>query len=332
MKTIIPVNYVSKLNLYETQRAIGFIKDVFQKHLAKNLNLKRVSAPLFVLSSSGLNDGLNGENPVSFMVTDLNQKAEIVHSLAKWKRMALHNYDFHVGNGLYADMNAIRKEEVLDNLHSIYVDQWDWEKVILEEDRNIVFLKKTVRKIADAIHKTSREVKKKYPKLDYEAPKKVFFITSENLRKLYPRADSKTREYEISKKHGLVFIIGIGHPLKDGKPHDLRAPDYDDWDYNGDLIYYHKTLDCAMELSSMGIRVDGKSLEKQLGIKNKLDDLRFPYHRMIMDKQLPFTVGGGIGQSRLCMLLLEKAHIGEVQSSIWDQETLSSCEGKIKLI
>lgn len=332
MKTIIPFNYVSKLNLYETQRAIGYIKDVFQKQLATLLGLKRVSAPLFVLSASGLNDGLNGENPVTFVATDLNQKAEIVHSLAKWKRMALYNYDFHVGNGLYADMNAIRKEEVLDNLHSLYVDQWDWEKVILKEDRNITYLKQTVRKINLAIYKTSIAIQKKYPKITYCVPKNVHFITSEQLLKQYPSLDSKEREYAIAKKYGSVFIIGIGHPLKNGLPHDSRAPDYDDWSLNGDLIYYHAPLDVAMELSSMGIRVDENSLKTQLTIKDKLSDLIFPYHKLIMQKVLPYTIGGGIGQSRLCMLLLEKAHIGEVQSSIWDEETLRLCQGKIPLI
>ena len=331
-KTKIPKNYKSKLTLYETQTAIGFIKNTFQKYLSTNLNLKRVSAPLFVLSKSGINDGLSGEEPVKFMVCDLNEEAEIVHSLAKWKRMALYNYDFHIGNGLYTDMNAIRKEEILDNLHSIYVDQWDWEKVISKENRNISYLKEVVNQITNAIHLTSIAINKKYKKLDYEAPNDVFFIDSEELLKLYPNLTSEEREYEISKKHGVVFILQIGYPLSNGNPHSLRAPDYDDWSLNGDLIYYHKTLDTHIELSSMGIRVDNKSLIKQLTFQNRLDDLKYEYHSLINDNRLPLTIGGGIGQSRLCMLLLEKAHIGEVQSSVWDNETLEATKGKINLI
>ncbi|MFA5693468.1 MAG: aspartate--ammonia ligase, partial [Acholeplasmataceae bacterium] len=293
---------------------------------------KRVSAPLFVLSKSGINDGLSGETPVKFMVNDLNEEAEIVHSLAKWKRMALYNYDFHIGNGLYTDMNAIRKEEVLDNLHSIYVDQWDWEKVISKEDRNLNYLKEVVNKIANAIYLTSVAINKKYKKIDYIAPNDVFFIDSEELLRLYPNLSSEEREYEISKKHGVVFIIKIGYPLSNGNPHSLRAPDYDDWELNGDLIYYHKTLDTNIELSSMGIRVDNLSLIKQLTYLNRLDDLKYEYHSLINDNKLPYTIGGGIGQSRLCMLLLEKAHIGEVQSSVWDNETILTTKGKINLI
>ncbi len=331
-KTKIPENYKSKLSLYETQTAIGFIKNTFQKYLSENLNLKRVSAPLFVLSKSGINDGLSGETPVKFMVNDLNEEAEIVHSLAKWKRMALYNYDFHIGNGLYTDMNAIRKEEVLDNLHSIYVDQWDWEKVISKEDRNLNYLKEVVNKIANAIYLTSVAINKKYKKIDYIAPNDVFFIDSEELLRLYPNLSSEEREYEISKKHGVVFIIKIGYPLSNGNPHSLRAPDYDDWELNGDLIYYHKTLDTNIELSSMGIRVDNLSLIKQLTYLNRLDDLKYEYHSLINDNKLPYTIGGGIGQSRLCMLLLEKAHIGEVQSSVWDNETILTTKGKINLI
>lgn len=331
-KTIVPLNYKSKLTLYETQTAIGFIKDVFQKHLAVNLNLKRVSAPLFVLKESGLNDGLSGEEAVSFSILNLNKEGEIVHSLAKWKRMALYKYDFHIGNGLYADMNAIRKEEVLDNLHSVYVDQWDWEKVITKEDRNVDYLKKSVIDIVDAIYKTSVEVINKYKDLSFLVPNKVFFIDSEELLKLYPTLEPKEREYEIVKKHKVVFIKRIGYPLSNNKPHDSRAPDYDDWSLNGDLLYYHEVLDVAMEISSMGIRVDENSLIKQLALTNKLEDLKYEYHALIKNKILPLTIGGGIGQSRLCMLLLEKAHIGEVQSSIWDEETLISCKDKITLI
>lgn len=331
-KTLVPKDYVSKLNLYETQTAIGYIKNVFQHNLATKLNLKRVSAPLFVLSKTGINDGLNGENPVSFLVPSLNKHAEIVHSLAKWKRMALFNYDFYVGNGLYTDMNAVRKEETLDNLHSIYVDQWDWEKVITKDDRNIKFLKLVVKNIVKAIHKTSLLVHHKYPSITYVAPNKVFFIDSQKLEDMYPNLCEKEREYEITKLHQVVFIMRIGHVLKSGKPHDLRAPDYDDWNLNGDLLYYHQTLDLAVEISSMGIRVDQESLLNQLTIKNKLDDLSYQYHQMIIENKLPLTIGGGIGQSRLCLILLEKAHIGEVQSSIWDEETYLLCKDKILLI
>ncbi len=331
-KTIIPKNYKSKLSLYDTQTAIGFIKNSFQKHLSEALNLKRVSAPLFVLSKSGINDGLSGEEPVKFLVNNLNEEAEIVHSLAKWKRMALYNYDFHVGNGLYTDMNAIRKEEVLDNLHSIYVDQWDWEKVISKDERNIDYLKEVVRKIVNAIYLSSKDINNKYKNIDYIAPKDVYFIDSEELLKLYPNLLPSEREYEITKLKKVVFILKIGYPLSNQKPHDKRAPDYDDWNLNGDLLYYHETLDTHIELSSMGIRVDKDSLLRQLEFSKKLDDLKYEYHSLVTNNTLPFTIGGGIGQSRLCMLLLEKAHIGEVQSSIWDLETINKTKGKITLI
>jgi len=331
-KTIVPQDYVSKLNLYDTQTAIGFIKNEFQVELSKALNLKRVSAPLFVLSETGLNDGLNGEKPVSFLVPSLDKHAEIVHSLAKWKRMALYNYDFYVGNGLYTDMNAVRKEEILDNIHSIYVDQWDWEKSIDESMRTLDYLKNTVKDIVKAIHLTSSEVIEKYPSITYHAPSEVFFITSQELENLYPTLDSKQREYEIAKDKGVVFIIGIGNLLNSNLPHDNRAPDYDDWSLNGDLLYYHKTLDMAVEISSMGIRVNHESLYNQLENKSRLEDLKYPYHQMIINKELPLTIGGGIGQSRLCLILLEKAHIGEVQASIWDEETINACRNKITLI
>ncbi|MBN3491137.1 aspartate--ammonia ligase [Acholeplasma equirhinis] len=331
-RSFIPESYQSKLNLYETQTAIGFIKNTFQEALSQYLNLKRVSAPLFVLQETGINDGLNGEEPVSFMVKNLNKKAEVVHSLAKWKRMALYRYDFHVGNGLYTDMNAIRKEEELDNLHSLYVDQWDWEKVIDKKDRTIDYLKDTVRSIVKAIHHTSILLKRKYPALEFIAPDDVFFIDSQALEDMFPNLTPKQRENEIVKQHPCIFIKRIGYPLLSGMPHDLRAPDYDDWLLNGDLLYYHKTLDMAVEISSMGIRVDHNSLVRQLTILNKLDDLKYPYHSMIKDEILPYTIGGGIGQSRLCLLLLEKAHIGEVQSSIWDQETIELCKDKAILI
>jgi len=331
-KTFIPSKYQSKLNLYDTQTAIGFIKNVFQHNLGLELNLKRVTAPLFVLTETGINDGLNGENPVSFNVASMNKQAEIVHSLAKWKRMALYQNDFYVGNGLYTDMNAVRKEEVLDNLHSIYVDQWDWEKVIERKDRTIDFLKETVIKIVQAIHATSNAIVLKYPEITYQAPESVFFIDSQALENLYPSLEPKDREYQIVKDKKVVFITRIGALLNSGIPHDLRAPDYDDWQLNGDLLYYHEVLDVALEVSSMGIRVDHISLPLQLQIKNRLEDLKYPYHQMILNNTLPLTIGGGIGQSRLCMLLLEKAHIGEVQASIWDDETIDACKDKVILI
>src|SRR5690554_5436971 len=331
-KTIVPKNYQSKLNLYDTQTAIGFIKNVFQHNLGLELNLKRVTAPLFVLTETGINDGLNGENPVSFMVPSLNKQAEIVHSLAKWKRMALYQNDFYIGNGLYTDMNAVRKEEVLDNLHSIYVDQWDWEKVIENKDRNIEFLKDTVRSIVGAISNTSNAIALKYPNITYQAPEDVFFIDSQALEHLYPNLEPKDREHQIVKDKKVVFVMRIGHTLKSGVAHDLRAPDYDDWTLNGDLLYYHEVLDMAIEVSSMGIRVNKESLLQQLNIKNRLEDLKYPYHQMIQNDILPLTIGGGIGQSRLCMILLEKAHIGEVQASIWDDETIEACKDKIILL
>lgn len=331
-KTIVPENYQSKLSIYETQTAIGFIKNRFQHYLQTLLNLKRVSAPLFVLSASGLNDWLNGDEPVSFMIPYLNERAEIVHSLAKWKRKALSDFDFHPGNGLYTDMNAIRKEETLTNLHSIYVDQWDWERVITEEDRTLDYLKEVVRTIVKAIHLTSKDINKKYKKIKYTAPEDVYFISTEELLKKYPNKPLKEKEYLIAKKHGVVFTYQIGWPLSNGKPHDKRAADYDDWNLNGDIIYYHETLDCAIELSSMGIRVDSKSLYEQLKHRDRLADLSYPYHKMVYENELPLSIGGGIGQSRLCMLLLEKAHIGEVQSSVWDQDTIDACKGKINLI
>lgn len=331
-KTIIPDGYKSKLNLYDTQTAIGFIKNVFQHNLGLELNLKRVTAPLFVLSETGLNDGLNGENPVQFVIPSMNKQAEIVHSLAKWKRMALYQNDFYVGNGLYTDMNAVRKEETLDNIHSIYVDQWDWEKVIERTDRTLDYLKETVKSIVEAIANTSNTVKLKYPEITYQAPDEVFFIDSQALENLYPNLTSKEREYQIVKDKKVVFIMRIGHNLASGMPHDLRAPDYDDWDLNGDLLYYHETLDMAIEISSMGIRVDETSLRKQLEMKHRLEDLKYPYHQMIMNVTLPLTIGGGIGQSRLCLILLEKAHIGEVQASVWDDETIEACKDKVVLL
>lgn len=323
MKTVFPFCYKSNMSLYETQEAISLIKKTFQKHLSDALHLKRVSAPLFVETSSGLNDDLNGvERPVSFDIPSANKQGSVAHSLAKWKRMALYNYDFYVGNGLYTDMNAIRRDEDLDNLHSIYVDQWDWEKIIEKEDRNIDTLKEYVNNIHKCILATLATLKIKYPSINVKLPEEVYFISAQELLDKYPTLSAKEREYEIVSQKKAVFIIGIGNKLSDGKPHDGRAPDYDDWHLNGDLIYYHDVLDCALEISSMGIRVDADSLNKQLELSNHLERKKYKYHQMILDNTLPYTIGGGIGQSRLCMLLMGKAHIGEVQSSLWDDETL----------
>lgn len=333
MKTCFPLNYKSNMSLYETQEAISLIKKTFQKHLSDALHLKRVSAPLFVETSSGLNDDLNGvERPVSFDIPSANKQGSVVHSLAKWKRMALYNYDFYVGNGLYTDMNAIRRDEELDNLHSIYVDQWDWEKIIERKDRNIETLKDYVNNIHKCILATLATLKIKYPSINVKLPEDVYFISAQELLDLYPNLSAKEREYEIVSKKKAVFIIGIGDKLSDGKPHDGRAPDYDDWKLNGDLIYYHEVLDCALEISSMGIRVDSDSLNRQLELSNHLERKKHKYHQMILDNTLPFTIGGGIGQSRLCMLIMGKAHIGEVQSSLWDEQTLKLAENNDVII
>ena len=327
MKCYIPNDYSSSLDLYDTQKAISFIKKNFEEKLIETLNLKRVSAPLFVEKSSGLNDDLDGKaQAVNFIAPNINKECVIVHSLAKWKRMALYKYHFIEGNGLYTDMNAIRKDEELDNLHSIYVDQWDWEKIINKDDRNFSYLTDTVIKIHSCILSTLDELKNKYPQIKTNLEKELVFINSQELLDLYPNLNSKQREYEIVKKYKSVFIIGIGDKLSDGKPHDQRAADYDDWNLNGDLLYYSELLDCPIEISSMGIRVDEDSIIYQLHSKNEDYKKDFEYHKMIIDKKLPYTIGGGIGESRLCMLLMNKAHIGEVQSSIWDDETLSKCQ------
>ncbi len=325
----VPDGYSSKLGLYDTQNAIGKIKNVFFNALCENLNLKRATAPLFVQSNTGINDDLNGvERPVKFDIKATGGYAEVVHSLAKWKRLALKRYDFYVGKGLITDMNAIRRDEELDNLHSVYVDQWDWEKVISENDRNSDYLKNTVRLIVDAIIKTHDELTAKYPVLNVKIKKDIKFITSQELEDLYPALSPKEREYAIVKKYETVFIMQIGGKLKSGIVHDGRAPDYDDWNLNGDLLFYHKTLDTALEVSSMGIRVDVNSLDRQLKLAGCDDRRNLMYHKMLLNGELPLTIGGGIGQSRLCMLLLEKAHIGEVQSSVWDDETINYCNEK----
>jgi len=290
------------------------------------LNLKRVSAPLFVDPATGLNDDLNGiERPVSFDIPAAQMDAQVVHSLAKWKRMALYRYDIYPGKGIYTDMNAIRRDEDLDNLHSIYVDQWDWERVITREMRTLHFLKDTVRDIVQCISDASLIVNGRYPKLRTQLPSEVTFITAEELLQLYPDKTSKEREHLFVKDHPVTFIIGIGHKLSNGQPHDGRAPDYDDWNLNGDLLYYCPQLDCSIELSSMGIRVDSATLDEQLRISGCDSRRSFTFHRMLLDGELPLTIGGGIGQSRLCMLILGKAHIGEVQSSIWDADTQRLC-------
>ncbi|MDT2849198.1 aspartate--ammonia ligase [Vagococcus carniphilus] len=332
-KTIIPNNYQSTLNVYDTQTAIGFIKRCFEEALTGSLKLKRVSAPLFVDERSGLNDNLSGtERPVKFDVPALSDNGEVVHSLAKWKRVALKQYDFHSGNGLYADMNAIRRDEELDNLHSIYVDQWDWERVITKEQRTIDYLKETVQGLVNAMAETASRLHTKYPNVDVSIDTSVSFVTSQELADLYPDLDSKEREHAYVKEHPTTFILQIGDVLKHGAPHDNRAPDYDDWALNGDLLFWHEPLQCAMELSSMGIRVDDQALLAQLEKANAKERLEFPYHQQVINNELPLTIGGGIGQSRMCMLLLGKVHIGEVQVSLWDEETINACHEKIFLL
>jgi len=326
-KITIPSGYRPALSLYETQDAISLIKQVFQEQLARALNLKRVSAPLFVDPSTGLNDDLNGvERPVTFDVAAAGIDAQVVHSLAKWKRMALYRYDFHPGKGLYTDMNAIRRDESLDNLHSIYVDQWDWEKVITPETRTMEYLQNTVKAIVGCICNTLDTIKAKYPQIHTNLERQVTFVSSQELEDRWPGCAPEEREYHFVREHKTVFVMGIGAPLRSGRPHGGRAPDYDDWDMNGDLLFYDEVLDCVLEVSSMGIRVDPISLDRQLRAAHCEHRRSLPFHRMLLDGQLPLTMGGGIGQSRLCMLLLGKAHIGEVQSSIWDEETLRACE------
>ncbi|CAM3681503.1 aspartate--ammonia ligase [Erysipelothrix urinaevulpis] len=332
-KIIIPKDYQSTLGVYETQTAIGNIKKWFEEALTGSLKLKRVSAPLFVAQESGLNDDLSGvERPVSFHVPALEAKGEVVHSLAKWKRMALHQYDFRIGNGLYTDMNAIRRDEELSNIHSIYVDQWDWERVIDNDQRTLTYLKDTVQSIVNAIVETSSRLHTKYPEVDVFIDSNVSFISSQELEDMYPELTSKERENAYVKEHPTTFIYQIGDTLRSGQPHDGRAPDYDDWKLNGDLLFWHEALGMAMELSSMGIRVDAKSLDEQLNKADANDKRRYEFHQRVLDNTLPLTIGGGIGQSRMCMLLLGKAHIGEVQVSLWDDETIQCCENKIHLL
>lgn len=319
--------YKPKLGHRETERAIKIVKDSFQKYLSAALGLERISAPVMVRAGSGINDDLNGvERPVSFDVPAAGFGVEIVHSLAKWKRLALYEYGFKHGEGLYTDMNAIRRDDAMDNLHSVYVDQWDWEKVINCAERTPEFLRAIVSKIAGALADTKEYIAKIYPSLTERLCREVFFITGEELLKLYPDKSAKEREREITRVKKTVFIEKIGGKLSDGTRHDGRAPDYDDWELNGDLLFWHDTLGEALEISSMGIRVDEKSLRFQLKEANAEDRERFEYHKGILEGRLPLTVGGGIGQSRLCMLLLEKIHIGEVQVSVWSDEMLAECK------
>ncbi len=325
--TVIPEHYHSQLALYDTQRAIERIKHIFLAKLCAALHLVRVTAPLVVDPATGINDNLNGiERPVRFDVPAVGKDAEVVHSLAKWKRLALHTYDFQVGKGLVTDMNAIRRDEELDNFHSIYVDQWDWEKVISAEDRTEQFLEDTVRRIVTAICGTLDELKWQYPELETELCREVTFITTQELEDRYPDLTPRERENCFVKEHKTVFLRNIGGALRSGKPHDGRAPDYDDWMLNGDLFFWDEVLNCALEVSSMGIRVSPESLDRQLSVAGCDDRRELPFHKMLLNGELPYTIGGGIGQSRLCMLLLGKAHIGEVQSSLWDQQTLETCQ------
>jgi len=326
-KLIVPKDYRSTLSLYETQTAIGTIKRQFEDHLSSALNLKRVSAPLFVDPKTGLNDNLSGvERPVEFDIKGTQLTAQIVQSLAKWKRMALHKYGFPVGEGLYTDMNAVRRDDDMDNTHSIYVDQWDWEKVIDKASRTEDYLRQTVIAIVDAICDTADRIKELFPALTVNLSRKVRFITTQQLEDLYPALSPKERENAHLKEHKTVFILQIGDILKSGNKHDGRAPDYDDWTLNGDIMFWNDILENALEISSMGIRVDAKSLDSQLTKANCDDRRTLPFHKMLLEGKLPLTMGGGIGQSRLCMLLLQKAHVGEVQVSIWDEETIAGCK------
>lgn len=323
----LPKGYHSNLNLYDTQAAIELIKKTFAQHLTEKLNLRRVTAPLFVRSDSGLNDDLNGtERAVSFDIPDASADAQVVHSLAKWKRLALKKYDFLPGKGLYTDMNAIRRDEELSNLHSVYVDQWDWCKIITQEDRNKDYLKATVQSIMDAVCDTLDTLKSVYPQIQTQLCRQVTFITTQELEDLYPTLTPKEREHAYTKEHKSVFLMEIGDVLRSGEKHDGRAPDYDDWKLNGDILIWNEPLGCALEISSMGIRVDEASLAEQLKKAGCEDRRELPFHKALLEGQLPLTMGGGIGQSRLCMLLLSKAHIGEVQVSVWDEDTLRICE------
>lgn len=323
----IPSSYKPKLSVYETQKAIDYIKRTFQMNLAIELNLRRVSAPLFVRENSGLNDNLNGvERPVKFDVPAVGEYAEVVHSLAKWKRLALKRYDFFVGKGIYTDMNAIRRDEELDNIHSVYVDQWDWEKVIDRSMRNEEYLRLVVKKIVAALVATNNAVRYEFNQLECNISPEVSFITTQELEDMYPDKTPKERENLYVREHHTTFLMKIGGALRSGKPHDGRAPDYDDWELNGDILIWNEVLGTAFEISSMGIRVDAESLARQLKTAGCEERAELPFHKMLLNDELPLTIGGGIGQSRLCMLLMQTAHIGEVQVSVWDDKTMSECE------
>ena len=325
----IPEGYAPLLNLYDTQKAIGLLKRLFEDTLGGALNLRRVSAPLFVEAATGLNDDLNGgERPVTFDIPAAGRDAQVVHSLAKWKRMALHRYQFSVGEGLYTDMNAIRRDEQPDDLHSVYVDQWDWEKVIAPRDRNTEYLKHTVETIVDVVCQTQTTIRAMFPQLSPlpEVDRNVSFVTTQELEDRWPHLSPKEREDAWVKEHPTTFLMQIGAPLASGKPHDGRAPDYDDWSLNGDILVWNSVLGRALELSSMGIRVDPAALDRQLTMAGCDDRRALPFHRALLAGELPLTIGGGIGQSRLCVQLLGKAHIGEVQASVWDDETIHACQ------
>lgn len=326
---IIPKDYHSELDLHDTQVAIKTVKDFFQNLLSLRLNLQRVSAPLFVDPNSGLNDNLNGtERPVRFGIKEQDDKpAEIVHSLAKWKRYALKKYGFSMGEGLYTDMNAIRRDEDTDNIHSIFVDQWDWEKIISKEDRTLDFLKDTIRNVYKVLRKTEKYMAIQYDYIEEILPHDIFFITTQELEDMFPEYTQKEREYYIAKAKGAVCILQIGDVLASGERHDGRAPDYDDWSLNADIVVYYPVLDIALELSSMGIRVDKKALLSQLDKAGCPERAELPFQKAIIKEELPYTIGGGIGQSRICMFFLRKAHIGEVQSSLWPDETVEVAEG-----
>ena len=327
MHLIIPKDYDPKLSVKETQQAIRYIRETFQDEFGKQLNLSRLSAPMFVEKKTGLNDNLNGvEKPVSFTMQDMgDEQIEIVHSLAKWKRVALKRYGFYMHEGLYTNMNAIRKDEDLDNYHSAYVDQWDWEKVIGKEERTVETLKATVRQIFKVIKHMEHEVWYKFPQAVHHLPDEIHFMTTQELEDMYPDMTPRERENAICKKLGCVFLMQIGWKLDSGERHDGRAPDYDDWKLNGDILFWYEPLDQAIEISSMGIRVDAESMKKQLKDADAEDRLSLPYHQMILNEEVPYTIGGGIGQSRLCMLLLGKAHVGEVQAALWPQEMIDQC-------
>ena len=330
MALIIPANYDPHLTVRETQEAIKYIRDTFQKEFGKEMHLERISAPLFVTQSSGLNDNLNGvERPVQFDIAAIpGETVEVVHSLAKWKRMALGQYGFSVGEGLYTDMNAIRRDEDTDNIHSIYVDQWDWEKIIAKEDRTEETLRDTVKSVYEALRVTEKFMANEYDYIECILPEEITFVTTQELEDRYPELTAKERENKAAKEYGAIFLEQIGDKLASGKPHDGRAPDYDDWKLNGDIIVYYPVLDMALELSSMGIRVDEDSLKEQLKKAGCEERMELPFQKALLNKELPYTIGGGIGQSRICMFFLRKVHLGEVQASVWLPEDLQKAEEK----